>query len=248
MLCQTIDADEYIGQIGDLDWTSIPIMAKLANLTHVVPNYTARSTFEFDNNVDFFTRATDEKISLKMHEIKRKKNTVKDTIVISPCAQDGYRMWHINNFVHILNWLIKNGKNVVLVGGKNDAKYLNKLNNKVNSKCTVMAGMPWNNLIDTINNAELFIGMDSGNLHLAISLQTPAVAISSGMSYTRFMAYPKSDKYKIVFAPNTLDELTKYVSKPRNKTTFCPFIGSINSVSVSQVIDAANKLLQKRKK
>ena len=62
------------------------------------------------------------------------------------------------------------------------------------------------------------------------------------MSYGRFVDYPPSDLYQIVFHPDIKRLLEQFKANPHNENQFCPILGAINSVSVPQVLSAIHQL------
>ena len=243
MVLSTIQSSETIARVGDLDINNPDHMLFLSLFNQVVFNARGKNTFEFFNNKIFFETATCEQMSLPLHEILLSKELTKTYVVINPCAQDAFRMWHVQNYASVINRIIEQYHiPVYLIGTQSEYKICEKLNALCANRCQLMIGKSFSEIIPLINNASLFIGNDSACFHIATSLKTPAICISAGMSYGRFVDYPPSDLYQIVFHPDIKRLLEQFEANPHNENQFCPILGSINSVTVPQVLSAIHQL------
>ena len=243
MILSEIRSSETIARVGDLDINNPDHMRFLSLFNQVVFNAKGKNTFEFFNNKIFFETAACEQIPLPLHEIFLPKNPTQPYIVINPCAQDAFRMWHVQNYASVINHLIEQYHiRIYLIGTKSEYKICEKLNGLCDNQCQLMIGKSFSEIIPLINNATLFVGNDSACFHIATSLKTPAICISAGMSYGRFVDYPPSDLYRIIFHPDIKRLLEQFEANPQNENQFCPILGAINSVSVPQVLSAIHQL------
>ena len=239
---------ESIGQIGDLDWNNAQFMDSLTFLNRVFVNREGKKTFEFENNRLFFEYVLENKIPFSAPQINITVPTVKDkTVVIAPGAKDESRRYHPINYALIIEKLISHYHlKVILVGTKAEESLLFKLNSLCHGNCELKIGHPLSEIISLVKNATLFIGNDSGLFHLAAACNTRAIAISAGVAYHRFMSYPPSNRYKIIFNSEIKKLLDEWTSNPQNNTKTCPLFGAINGVPVHKVYQAIEDLLEEK--
>ena len=243
MILSEIQASETIARVGDLSISNPDHMRFLSLFNQVVFNADGKNTFEFFNNKNFFETASGETMPLPLHTISLPKEQKSPYVVINPCAQDAFRMWHVQNYATVINTLIHHYRvPVYLIGTQSDKNTCDQLNALCDNRCHLMIGKSFKDIILLMNNATLFIGNDSACFHIAAALKTPAICISAGMSYGRFVHYPPSSLYRIVFHPDIQRLLEQFMQDKKNENQFCPIFGAINSVSVNRVMDAIYQL------
>ena len=243
MILSEIQASETIASVGDLDINNPEHMRFLSLFNHVVFHSNGKNTFEFFNNKNFFETAIGETMPLPLHTISLPKEQKSPYVVINPCAQDAFRMWHVQNYATVINTLIHHYRvPVYLIGTQSDKNTCDQLNALCDNRCHLMIGKSFKDIISLMNNATLFIGNDSACFHIAAALKTPAICISAGMSYGRFVHYPPSSLYRIVFHPDIQRLLEQFMQDKKNENQFCPIFGAINSVSVNHVMDVIHQL------
>ena len=177
--------------------------------------------YVLDEQVKLFNNITGQNI--KVSEIKTdltkylpdKKFNIdhklfdEDYIVINMGAHDKGRMYPLDKFEIVFQYLLQMGEKIVFLGrGKNDSEYFEGLMKtaKGNSGKVI-------NLIDklslpeslfVIKNSKMFIGVESGLWNASYSLNIPSVVIYGGGHFGRFMhqdesigyVYKKMDCYK----------------------------------------------------
>jgi heptosyltransferase-3 len=113
-------------------------------------------------------------------QLHNKKNTLTNFIVIHPGASALYKRWPALHFSKLYNLLSREGYNVVWIGaGASDSKILEEIE-------TISGPMNFLNFCDRLSFPELislfqastlFIGADSGPMHLAASTGLPVLGL-----------------------------------------------------------------------
>jgi lipopolysaccharide heptosyltransferase II len=104
--------------------------------------------------------------------------------------------WPIENFAEVLKNLTCSGKNIFLVGGKDDIELAKKIEGEnVFNYCGIL---------EPLETAELFkycsltISNDTGPMHLSYAVGTPVIAIFSGRDYPDKWFPPKDQKNIVI--------------------------------------------------
>lgn len=216
---------------------------------HSIVNFTAKKNFEFKNNGYFFERSLNVKTQSDVpfiinKEIKKYKAANK-YVVICLGAQAQTRKWHINNWCELIRFFHSKKLDVKIVGGKDDISQCELIEKILKVKIDIHINLPVEKLLNLLNNAELFIGNDSGIFHISAALQTKSIAISSSYAFAfyRFMGYPEKDYVKICrpfqtqqYVIQNFDTDTEIDSK----------LNIINSVEYSDVIKICSELLESK--
>ncbi len=198
--------------------------------------------FEFELNKNFFEKVLKRDIHLNFPEIALPKCPSVQTgyAVISPGAQHAYRCWYEQNFADLIKYLKKEYRlNVFLIGSVSEKLKLQRINALSGNLGDVYAGRPYKEILQIIQNSALYIGNDSGFFHVAAALKTPAVCISSGGAYPRFMKYPPSRLYEIVMNADMRKNAEKQFHSGKEAG-----YGPINAVSLPAVYAAVDKQLK----
>lgn len=140
-----------------------------------------------------------EKISLE-NSLESKKY-----VVIVPGAGATYKMWQLGKMSEVVDYFIKKELTVVLCGVWNEKKIGEELvkQSKHKDKIINLVGkttLP--TLAHILASAKLYFGNDTGTLHLAVAVGTPAVAIMGGWHFGRFFPYGNLNMNRIVFDSN----------------------------------------------
>ena len=114
--------------------------------------------------------------------INKYKLINKEMIVIHPFTPIKEKTWPIDNWITLINIIIKKMKNVaiVFIGSKKDSKKIKHLVSLLQNKDFVYNFAGKINLLETlilIDRTNLFLGCDSGPLHLAGITSTPIIAL-----------------------------------------------------------------------
>ena len=217
------------------------------DFTYVSVNYAAIKLFEFDINKFFWEDVLNQKINIpypfiEKEKINQQNNPLADChkyVVINPCAQDGYRMWHMHNWAETIRYLKTLKYNVILVCAENEKDYCAALAAETDVDIPVYANLPVPQLLALLKAAQLYIGHDSGCFHIAAACDIKALCLSAGYAFFRFMGYPKNrDNITILFPKGVEKWISENPSTIFNNNGFF-----INSLKTRDVIKAAEKLL-----
>lgn len=205
-----------IGMQGD-SVSEIPFFKWIGNFFYTSRIQLSKQYFfEFDRNKQFFEQITGNAIDFAAPHFPDQK-TRKPLAILLPGAQARYRRWSPLKFKEIAEFLNnKYGFNILICGGKEDFEAGELIsgtqnNNYIQNRC----GMDSLDLLpELLAEAAIVICNDSGTLHLAAALNTPAVCISNANHYGRFTPYPAewNKPLRFVYPPSFLK---KYKSEKK---------------------------------
>jgi len=102
-------------------------------------------------------------------------------IGISPVAAYGSaKEWGTGSYINLMNGILKKEKNVnfIIFGSAKDEEKLRKINESIKKKAVVISGnYTLREAIAIISICDIFIGNDSGLLHVADGLEIPAIGL-----------------------------------------------------------------------
>ncbi len=107
----------------------------------------------------------------------------KPYIVINPNASDLRleRRWEMHKFIEIIKLILKKYPNfdVVLIGGKDEAKYTTEIYESIDSNSLINSAgkTTLNQLIEIIQQAALLVTNDTGPMHIAFCTKIPVVCL-----------------------------------------------------------------------
>ena len=168
----------------------------------------------------WFTDETIKTVKLKLTEL----NILTDKLVtIAPYSKQSNKNWSEANWTELCKMILKQGYTIILLGGKPEAKPCETLSTIDSDNIISMAGkLTLTESAYMIKLARLFSGPDSGPAFLATAVETPAVVLYGPADYRRWrpaeLAVPRID----IHAPDK----------------------TMNSIQVSEVCNAVNKLLK----
>jgi len=114
------------------------------------------------------------KAKLKVHEIMLDKPIA----CIHPGAGKVYKLWSLEGFAEISDWLYLKGVQAVFVGGEGDVETVKKIGTMTRYPFHNTAGMlSLGELMALFERSCLFIGNDSGPMHLAGAMDLPVVGL-----------------------------------------------------------------------
>ena len=134
-------------------------------------------TFREENRFNFFSKEV-EKSALEKLRQNLKTETDRDFVMLAPGARMALKRWNLSGFAQVASHFLKNGKAVVLVGGREEAELGKDLARSIDA--------PVVNLIDAltlrefsalIRHASLIVANDSAPMHLAFELGRPVVGL-----------------------------------------------------------------------
>lgn len=136
----------------------------------------------------------------------------------------------------------------MIVGTKNESKLVDKILNgvRIGQWHSLVGKTNVLELVFVIKNASIFVGNDTGGVHIAAAVQTPAVCITSGTGYARFSNYTVEDSTDIKLPHNVFVQPTGCPCNDHFAPDRClyyltedvlPCISAVTSEMVCQNID-----------
>jgi heptosyltransferase III len=185
---------------------------------------------------------TDVTMSYGPHDVERVKqlcqqHNINDYLLIQPSARWKFKTWASESFSQLINHLTDQGETVLLTGGKDHAErdYIAEIiaGCMQPEKVVNLSGqLALPELAVLIDNAKLFIGVDSVAMHMAAALQTPAVVLFGPSNLNQWHPWQ---------APHTLLWAGDYRTLPHpNEIDTDTIDRYLNAIPVSKVIDAVD--------
>jgi heptosyltransferase-3 len=150
-------------------------------------------------------------------------------VVVHPAAVMVTKRWPVDRFAALVQWLQDRGMRVVLTSGPGEEALLTTIQQAV-SGVTALPGLGIPELAELIRGAQLYVGNDSGPMHLATAVGTSTVAIWGSSSSVRW--HPWGVAHRVVQNPFACNPCPGY----RCLVASSPLC--IESVTVEQVESA----------
>jgi ADP-heptose:LPS heptosyltransferase len=234
-------AAEVIGFVGDE--TNMHPSHKQAGdkmYTKLVPSI-EKCMFEFYRNRELFNYVLGKEVKIEAPYIRRpalseeKRNK---HILIFPGAGDEIRKWSVTNYKQLSKELQDIYKLPILVcGPANERNMGDRI--AVGQEDKVVNTVGKYNLEETLNivqSAKFVVTGDTGAMHIALALGTPAVCISNGNFYQRFCPYPGAMHKPLTVVYS--DEFEKLVQNNPDAVRCAGSNADVNAISVDKVITA----------
>jgi len=122
-------------------------------------------------------------------------------VVICPGASLKGRIWLLERYAKVVTWLKKErGVEVVICGSSSDGHLAITIENIANLPVIDITGKTTlSTLAAVLKKSLLYIGSETGILHLASAVSTPTICIMGGGHFRRFFPYGDSSKNRIVY-------------------------------------------------
>lgn len=157
-----------------------------------------------------------------------------DYIVVCPEAKFASKMWAIQNFEALASKLISQGHKVVVLGQKTKLE-IPESDNYFN----LVGKTNMQELQQVISEAKLFIGNDSGPMHIAYSNRIPVIALFGTRNYPKLWWPPESEKNVVLHQPEGAKRFA-FIEKVDSNNRECL---ALKTISVEEVLKEASKLL-----
>ncbi len=177
---------------------------------------------------------------IKFESLPEKEHKI---VVIHPSASTEYKLWHRTRFVKLL-LLIKDKYpdcKTFIVGSQKEREYAMMLKHEFlakDIKSTVVNGEY--SLTDTaelINNADIFIGSDSGLSHLSVLLDTPSITLFGPSDAKKWGV--QNEKHISIFSKRTCAPCFIFGYQNPCKSRECML-----DITVEEVFESVKKLLK----
>ena len=154
--------------------------------------------------------------------------------VIHPGSVMETKRWNAARFGELARGLAARGLTIVVTAGPGEELFASQVAAEV-AGTLILLGLTIPELAELIRAARLYIGNDSGPMHLAAAVGTPTVAIWGSSDSRRWR--PWSTEHRVVQNPFECNPCPGY------RCLVAPSPLCIESVTVDQVSAAANELL-----
>lgn len=119
-----------------------------------------------------------------------KRRVILNCAVVAPGGSAAIRRWAPEKFAELSDSIAKEyGMNIVLCGSQRESGILGSIRRQMSSRAVVFDSLSLNEALTLLRDADLFVGNDSGLLHMATSLGTPSVGIVGGGHFSRYFPY-----------------------------------------------------------
>jgi len=153
--------------------------------------------------------------------------------VVHPAALMDTKRWPLDRFSALTSWLRHQEMRIVVTSGPGEEALAHQLQQSV-SDAVVITGLSIPELAELIRGARLYIGNDSGPMHLATAVGTRTVAIWGSSSSVRW--HPWGVEHRVVQNPFACNPCPGY------RCLVAPTPLCIESVTVEQVQKAVIEL------
>ena len=181
-----------------------------------------------------------EENKIKIYSLFEENNIVlsKKNVVINATATNQTKVWDINNFARIIEYLInEKDTNVIFIGAPSDKEIYENIKYDVELKTepiNLCGKVTIKDSLALLNEVDLLIGNDSGNLHMAASVRTPVIGLYGPMPFEKWKALGENNillKADLPCMPCSLKGECKY-----NKAC-------MKSITVEKVKESIEKIL-----
>jgi lipopolysaccharide heptosyltransferase III len=169
----------------------------------------------------------------------------RDWLAVCPSASLPFKMWPATNFAEVVKALVSPGgamadAGVVIVGGPGDEDHAIPIINALpdNGVMDLTGKLYLSDVAAVVERARLFIGNDSGLMHMSAAMGTPTLGLfgpSDEMLYG-----PYGDQCATVRGPRGLEETKTQFPDWRHHPS-----SLLDDLSVGAVLEAANRLLKR---
>mgnify|MGYP001280656861 CR=1 FL=1 len=206
------------------------LIAKFAGIKNIAQYPLFRKKDNIVTSAKIFTEnelctiiSTQPILNLKKEKIENYKNKInKDFkhICLGISASGPTKRWDVENYINLCKKINANHPSrFYLAGGKNDQELINKiLISNIGSNCFSLDNLKISDTLPIIKNCDLYLGNDTGFLHIACALEVKCLALFMD---SPVMAYGKYSKYISVIIPEgETEESTTHDTLGKEKISF----------------------------
>lgn len=231
-------------KIGPNIFHTFKVKQRYDDLTHheVELNVDLLKPFNVDEiEYSFYLNVPDNsEIKTDLLSLKEDKRT---KICIHTGSGGGNKPWSLDGYITLVKRIIKESlEQIVIIGSKSkEIEDAERISNIGKNRITNLTGMTdIKELMWVINNCDVFIGVDSGPMHIASALEKPVVCIqpTNFVKPTRWGPFGTNN---IIIRP---DDICRMPCFPYKCTCNC----CTESISAEKVFDACKTLLSEKNK
>ena len=248
-------AKQRIGNFGNTD-NLIPKEKKIADKYYSNLLFPSdKIIFEFDRNKEFFENLLEEKIELKIPQIKQIVKNKKASLVVFAGASESYKRWAWKKFANLsLQIAQKYNLEVTIVGSNSELaisdsivevfKNHNSNSTKLIKYTNLTAKTSLLELSQVIAESELLLTNETVAIHLAVATASKAICLANGRHFGRFSPYPQgyNTKVKYIFPP----EIEKIrFDEGKTALKYCNSAGlNIETIEIETVLETVERILK----
>lgn len=122
-------------------------------------------------------------------------------VVLCPGALNPIRMWPAERFAQLADLIVHHfGARILLCGSASDKQMAEMISRLTCiAPASLVGKITLRQLAGVLHSSALYIGNESGPLHLAVASGTPTVCILGGGHFGRFYPYPGANRHRAVF-------------------------------------------------
>ena len=143
--------------------------------------------------------STEPNLLLKDEDVRSAKKTYRinektKNIVLGVSASGPTKRWGIENYINLATQLsqYKECKFFIAVG-KNDSEIIDKIKkSNINTICMTMEKLSISNILNIIKNCNLYIGNDTGFMHMSAALGIKSIGIFTDSPAYSYSGYSKN--------------------------------------------------------
>ena len=206
------------------------LLSKFAGIKNIAQYPLLRKKDNIVTSAKIFTEnelstiiSTQPILNLKKEKIENFRNKInKDFkhICLGVSASGPTKRWSVENYINLCKKINTNHPSkFYLAGGKNDQELINKiLISNIGSNCFSFDNLKISDTLPIIKNCDLYLGNDTGFLHIACALEVKCLALFMD---SPVMAYGKYSKYISVIIPEgETEESTTHDTLGKEKISF----------------------------
>ncbi len=159
-------------------------------------------------------------------------------IAIHPFSRIKLKNWEPSKWIEVIKYLTEKGFNIVLLGAKKDYTQSNELviSDKIHNLC---GKTTFEETISIIHSSEIFMGIDSGLIHIAAVLNKKSILLNGSTSLTHWK--PLNKNCKIITENFKCSPCCCLMTKSDNPT--CTDVDCMKAICVEKVVSAIKEII-----
>jgi len=142
---------------------------------------------------EYYLKTSKEKVhSLKGLLLNKGISVERPIACIHSGAGKQYKQWNSTKFIHIADWLVDKEFQVVFIGSKEESDKNEILISRMKNNAFNLSGtLSLGELMSLFEISSIYIGNDSGPMHIAAAMKTPIVALFGAANEKRWRPLSK---------------------------------------------------------
>ncbi len=212
------------------------LISKLAKIKKICQYPLFQKKDNFVNSAKIFIEhelneiiSTQPKLYLNLEDVKLAQNKFDQNykhICLGFSASGPTKRWNINNYIMLCEKLSEKFPcRFYLAGGEKDKSLIDKIiNSKVGTKCFSFADLKIKDAMPIIKNCNLYIGNDTGWLHISSALGLNCLALFMDSPVLAYGKYSKN--INVIIPEGETEETTTHNTLGQNRISFDKVLGA----------------------